>query len=230
LAPLIKDLGYNTVAQRQVDCAWAELLLAKGDASGALARLEALEASAPNFEQCGPIARVAKLRGDALAALGRPEQAEAAYEAAATASRRDGRRSLTWRVDVALAGLHLENGDRQAADAAASRARTLVLELAETIEEPDLRQRYLDAALASIPKAESPSGTPNGAGQRLTAREREVAGLVAAGMSNRAIAEALVLSERTVESHVANALAKLGYSSRAQLAVWASENGITGRA
>jgi DNA-binding NarL/FixJ family response regulator len=56
----------------------------------------------------------------------------------------------------------------------------------------------------------------------LTAREREVAGLIAQGKSNRAIAEALVLSERTIAKHIENILSKLGFASRAQVAVWAA--------
>ncbi len=52
----------------------------------------------------------------------------------------------------------------------------------------------------------------------LTEREREVSALVASGKSNRAIATELTLSERTVESHVASILAKLGVTSRAELA------------
>jgi len=61
---------------------------------------------------------------------------------------------------------------------------------------------------------------------RLTAREREVAALVARGRTNRQIAEALVLSERTVHTHVHNILGKLELTSRAQIAVWAVEHGM----
>jgi non-specific serine/threonine protein kinase len=60
----------------------------------------------------------------------------------------------------------------------------------------------------------------------LTSREREVARLVSQGKSNREIAEALVLSERTVENHISNILMKLGFTSRAQIAVWAVEKGL----
>jgi DNA-binding NarL/FixJ family response regulator len=55
---------------------------------------------------------------------------------------------------------------------------------------------------------------------RLTAREREVAALVARGNSNREIAEKLVISERTAEGHVERILIKLGFRCRAQIASW----------
>lgn len=60
----------------------------------------------------------------------------------------------------------------------------------------------------------------------LTAREREVAALIAQGQSNRAIAAALVITERTAERHVANIMAKLGFTSRVQIAAWAVQNGL----
>jgi DNA-binding CsgD family transcriptional regulator len=61
----------------------------------------------------------------------------------------------------------------------------------------------------------------------LTRRERQVTALIAKGKSNRAIAQQLVVSERTVENHVANILSKLNLNSRTQIAVWAVENGFT---
>ena len=61
----------------------------------------------------------------------------------------------------------------------------------------------------------------------LSKRELEVAGLVAAGMTSRAIAERLFLSERTVESHLEHILTKLGFSSRAQVAGWVAEHART---
>ncbi|WP_308405298.1 helix-turn-helix transcriptional regulator [Streptomyces sp. B93] len=58
----------------------------------------------------------------------------------------------------------------------------------------------------------------------LTRREREVADLVAAGLGNQEIAATLVIARRTAETHVSRVLAKLGLSSRAQLAAWVHEH------
>ncbi|HEY3057908.1 MAG TPA: response regulator [Chloroflexota bacterium] len=60
----------------------------------------------------------------------------------------------------------------------------------------------------------------------LSAREQEVATLVARGMTNRQIAEHLVVSERTVETHLERIFAKLDLHARAQLASWASAHGL----
>ena len=60
----------------------------------------------------------------------------------------------------------------------------------------------------------------------LTPREHQIAGLIAQGRSNRAIAQELLISPATAARHVANILVKLGFSSRAQVAAWAVHEGV----
>jgi DNA-binding NarL/FixJ family response regulator len=62
----------------------------------------------------------------------------------------------------------------------------------------------------------------------LTPREHEIVTLIARGLSNREIADELVISPATAARHVANILAKLGYSSRTQIASWASRHEPSG--
>ena len=62
--------------------------------------------------------------------------------------------------------------------------------------------------------------------QRLSQREREIAGLVAGGSTNREMAGLLGLSERTIETHVQNVLTKLSLHTRSQIAAWAVSEGI----
>ncbi|SCD66280.1 two component transcriptional regulator, LuxR family [Streptomyces sp. SolWspMP-sol7th] len=64
-------------------------------------------------------------------------------------------------------------------------------------------------------------------GGSLTEREREVLGLIADGRSNREIARALVLSEKTVKTHVSNILMKLDLADRTQAALWAVRHGYS---
>ena len=64
---------------------------------------------------------------------------------------------------------------------------------------------------------------PADAGPTLTGRELEVAGLVAAGLTNQAIARRLVIAPRTAEAHVENIRRKLEVRSRAQIATWVTE-------
>jgi predicted ATPase/DNA-binding CsgD family transcriptional regulator len=60
----------------------------------------------------------------------------------------------------------------------------------------------------------------------LTVREREVAGLIGQGKSNDEIANDLMVSKRTIETHIANIRSKLGYDQRTQIVRWAIENGL----
>jgi DNA-binding NarL/FixJ family response regulator len=61
----------------------------------------------------------------------------------------------------------------------------------------------------------------------LTPREREVAALLAEGLSNAALAERLFISPRTAAVHVSNILAKLGMGSRTEVAAWAAAGGLS---
>jgi predicted ATPase/DNA-binding NarL/FixJ family response regulator len=58
---------------------------------------------------------------------------------------------------------------------------------------------------------------------RLTARERQIADLVADGLSNRDIAAKMVIAQRTAEGHIEHILAKLGFTSRVQIAAWVTQ-------
>jgi DNA-binding CsgD family transcriptional regulator len=63
----------------------------------------------------------------------------------------------------------------------------------------------------------------------LSAREAEIAALVAEGRTNRQIADRLVIAERTVDAHVAHILDKLGFHSRSEIAAWAVRAGLGAR-
>ncbi|MBP2581226.1 MULTISPECIES: response regulator [unclassified Streptomyces] len=82
-----------------------------------------------------------------------------------------------------------------------------------------------EVAGALLSQDDSHGGT--GRGSTLTEREREVLGLIADGRSNREIARALVLSEKTVKTHVSNILMKLDLADRTQAALWAVRHGLT---
>jgi len=76
-------------------------------------------------------------------------------------------------------------------------------------------------ALERQPRVQVPETSADAAaGLGLTKREREVAALIAQGLSNREIAARLVVAQRTAEGHVENILSKLGFTSRTQVAGW----------
>ncbi|MBB5780474.1 LuxR C-terminal-related transcriptional regulator [Nonomuraea jabiensis] len=79
-------------------------------------------------------------------------------------------------------------------------------------------------AMCESPKPAKPAAAAQAS--PLTRREMEIARLVAQGMTNKAIASALVIAQRTAEGHVEHILTKLGFNSRAQIAAWVSEQGL----
>ncbi|MEU0590691.1 MULTISPECIES: response regulator [Streptomyces] len=86
----------------------------------------------------------------------------------------------------------------------------------------------LQPEVAGALLSQEASGSGPGRAGSLTEREREVLGLIADGRSNREIARALILSEKTVKTHVSNILMKLDLADRTQAALWAVRHGVAG--
>ncbi|MEV4437264.1 response regulator transcription factor [Streptomyces sp. NPDC049555] len=84
----------------------------------------------------------------------------------------------------------------------------------------------LQPEVADALLAQEETGGGQGRSNGLTEREREVLALIADGRSNREIARALVLSEKTVKTHVSNILMKLDLADRTQAALWAVRHGM----
>lgn len=98
-----------------------------------------------------------------------------------------------------------------------------VVSACDALLAPSVTRRLLDRFSSALPE---PAAARPAALDTLTARELEVLGLVARGMSNAEIAEHLVVSETTVKTHVGRLLAKLDLRDRVQLAVLAYESGL----
>ena len=149
--------------------------------------------------------------GRAAAHLRLWDEAESELTAAAEVSRAMGAAAFAVEADCELAAALAQRGG----DGDAERARQLAQRAAAAAYELGM-QPWLQRARAL---AQGPSRQP-AAASTLTARELEVAGLVAAGKSNREVASALYLSERTAQNHVQHILTKLGFSNRSQITSW----------
>jgi DNA-binding CsgD family transcriptional regulator len=159
--------------------------------------------------------------GDAAALRGDRTSARAYYKQALDAAGR-----IRFRPELALTHLRLAEllyEDEAERSEALEHLDVAIPELQDMHMQPSLERGLalrdkLTPAQAMEPARQSASDT-------LTAREREIASLVADGLSNRDIAEKLVISEGTVEVHVKHVLGKLGFSSRAQVAGWFARQG-----
>jgi DNA-binding NarL/FixJ family response regulator len=98
--------------------------------------------------------------------------------------------------------------------------------LTEVVGPVALLDRLSGAGDAELPRNVTPILPAASAHTPLSKREQEVALLMARGLSNREIAEHLIIGARTAESHAANVLTKLGLNSRAQVAAWAVRHGL----
>jgi DNA-binding CsgD family transcriptional regulator len=201
--------------------AWCELAVAEGRPDEALALAENLVASVPG-DSAPAIPLVLLLTARAHAALGRIDEAITDLEAAELAATARGDRPTLWQTQRELSRLYEACGRLDEASVKARESRAIAQQLADTIDDEQLRERFLEtAALERTPKRPlSLRQSEKAAYGGLTAREREVAALIAQGKTNRDIADELVLGERTIETHVGNILSKLQFTSRAQVAAW----------
>ena len=220
----------------------ALLRLAQGRGAGARTALARVLA-----ETADPFRRAALLPAqvEVLLAAGELGEAGAAAGELAGAAAGVGTPAILAAADQARGAVLLAGGDAAGAlvplraawrawhelDAPheAARVRVLLARACQALGDEDAAALELDAAratfsqLGAAPDLAALDG-PAGGNGGLTARELEVLGLLAKGLTNQAIAVELVLSERTVHRHVSNIFTKLGVATRTAAAAWAYEH------
>ncbi|MGD9889827.1 MAG: AAA family ATPase [Dehalococcoidia bacterium] len=199
-----------------------QLHLAGGRPADALRLIDRAARPDPDGPATRETPRLALYRAESLLALGRIDEAYAVLTAVQAAAIRKAARPLLWRTHVVLGNTFRARGQHDEARRELVAARTIIEELAGNLVAGPVRDAFLQHATAQLPRSYrlSPQRVAAARSGGLTARERQVAALVAQGKSNRQIAEALVLGERTVETHVSNVLAKLGAGSRQEITAW----------
>ena len=185
-----------------------EVALAQGEGSYAETLADELEETAAWFGTPGLRARAAQARAALLLADGRYGDAVPLLDAAALVYRDQRHRHALASVHEALATAHRAAGDPTRADAEAATALAIYTRLGAG---PDVER--LSA------RGDRPCG--------LTDREAEVLAKVASGATNREVAAALVISEKTVGRHLANIFTKVGVGTRTAAAAWARDNGVS---
>jgi len=225
-AALSPDTPMQTIGQRLSWYARAELAQALGDPGLALQIVDQLISSPGNLARGHRNPRLSKVHGEALAALGRGAEAEAVLQAAQEMARAQGLRPMLWRMCVALGTFYQTQAREAEAEQEFSTARALIEELAANIPDERLRGHFLAQATAMLPQKHAL--TPGRAARQdyggLTVRELEVLRLLASGLSNAQIAEALIVSQLTVKAHLRSIYSKLGVTSRSAATRYALEH------
>jgi DNA-binding CsgD family transcriptional regulator/tetratricopeptide (TPR) repeat protein len=213
----------RTLGERYLVVARAEAALAGG------APAEVLELLGDRDAEGAP--RVSLLRAQALVHSDLWSDTMISLTRARRDSSEQGARSLLWRIDALEGTVNLAQRRRLEARRCFDSARLAAAEIARGFDEPAMAVDFRAGVdgLAPSPAAPTARQAAKAAHGGLTRRERDSAALVAQGKSNRAIARQLGIGERTVEGYVASALAKLGFTARTQLAVWAADQGLAGK-
>lgn len=219
----------RTSLERRMGWSWGELSLAEHEPDKALHIVDSLLASVPGEGTGQPIPWLLKLKGEALVKLARREEALRVLEEARQGALTRHEQPLYWPICRALGRLQRQLKQEEQAQNYFRAARETIASLASTIDEPYLREHFTQTALATLPreKALTSARAARTARDGLTGREREIVVLIAQGKSNREIADALIVTKRTVETHINNILSKINVTSRTQIVVWALEHGLT---
>lgn len=225
---LPRDAPMDSVGKRECWLARGELALASGEVDAALIiadeliRSAAFDAERHANGKENVVPRLWKLRGDVLAAID-PARAEVVLLEGIEEAGAQGALPLLSQLLVSMGRLAPKANAEYF-----EKARACFDALASTIAHAKVKSEYQSRTAALLPSAATPSARQIAKKEYggLTEREREIAAMIAQGKSNRAIAEALVVSERTIETHVRNVLTKLDFGSRAQIAAWATEKGL----
>jgi DNA-binding CsgD family transcriptional regulator len=197
------------------------LRFAQGDLEGTASVAEDLRRLADRLAREDLRAEAALLAGRVLAARGDVGAAAGDLDAAVAGFARLGSPLEEGRARLALAGVQAATGS-PLAPATARAAR-------DAFERLGARRDADRAAALLRDMGASGRSAPRGERDALTAREREVLGLIAAGLSNAQIAERLVISPKTAEHHVGRILGKLGVRGRAEAAAHAVREGLVSR-
>ncbi len=228
-AALGPDDPTQTVGQRIVWYARAELALARNDPPLALHITDQLLSSAVGLSSESSIPRLSKLRGEALTKLKQGAEAETILQNARATALKQGLRPLLWRISLTQGKLAHSQRRYEEAERRFAEALEMLEDLASSLPDQTLHQHFLQHAQALFPRTRQPS--PHRLTKKtfegLTQRERAVAALIARGKSNREIADELVVAPRTIETHISSILSKLGFTSRTQIALWATEKALS---
>jgi len=218
----------SSVIERQVAFVWGELALAQGESARALAIAEQLIVSAPGDARPQPIPHLLALKGEALLALKRLDKAAEALEDAKLGAQQRQAPSILWRIHRSLGQVyHLFKRD-DVAQREWNAAREIITKLAGTIDHLSLRERFIQTALHTLP-SEKPLLSRRTTSEKcdgLTEREIEILHSVAQGLTDAQVAERLVISPRTVHSHLNSIYSKLGISSRSAATRYAIEHDL----
>jgi DNA-binding CsgD family transcriptional regulator len=229
LAEIAPEHPPRNMSERRILWAWGELALAQGNQGEGLRIVEGLLLSAPSAAKPQPIPTLLNLKGRALMGLHRLDEAQQVLEEATQGAIEQGAYPLLWPIHAALGELYALLRLEEQAEREFAAARKVIGSLAATIDDISLREAFVIAALARLPREKAaplrPISPKHVAG--LTPREIEVLRLVAAGRSNRFIAEELSLSERTVEKHLTSIFTKTATDNRAGATAFAFQHGLT---